>query len=127
MNIAPITSATAALAAVALVALSVPVSAQRFRAKVSLGHGRDKDLECRIRAQANFVEYTPLTLIVMGLAEANGAPTIAVCLLAAALLLGRVAHALGMLGGPLRARQVGILLTWIALLGGAGLLAFRLV
>lgn len=127
MTIAPITSATAALAAVALVGLSAPISAQRFRAKVSLGHGADKALECRIRTQANFVEYTPLILIVMGLAEANGAPATAMWALAAALVLGRAAHAFGMLGGPLRARQLGILLTWLALLGGAGVLAWRLI
>ena len=127
MIIAPITSAVAALAAVALVGLSVPISAQRFKAKVSLGHGRDKDLECRIRTQANFVEYTPMTLIVMGLAEANGAPAAAVWAIAAAVVVGRAAHAFGMLSGALHPRQLGILLTWVALLGAAGVLASRLV
>lgn len=127
MIVAPITSALATLAAVALVGLSVPISAQRFKAKVSLGHGRDKDLECRVRAQANFVEYVPLTLIVLGLAEAGGASTTAITIIAAAVVLGRAAHAWGMLGGPLRARQLGILLTWGALLGAAVILGLRLI
>lgn len=127
MIVAPITSGLAALAAVALVALSVPVSAQRFRAKVSLGHGRDKALEARVRTQANFVEYVPLTLIVLGLAEAGGAPTPAVWAIAVAVALGRAAHAYGILAGALRPRQLGILLTWGALLGAAVALALRLL
>jgi uncharacterized protein len=127
MIVAPITSALATLGAVALVALSIPVSMRRFQAKIPIGHGRDKVLEYRSRAQANFVEYVPAALIVLALAEANGAPALWVAACGGALVVGRAVHAYGMLaGGKVRPRQLGMLLTWGALLAGAAALVSRL-
>ena len=123
----PITSGLCALSAIGLVALSVPITLRRFQEHIPVGFGRDQVLHARIRAQANFVEYVPLALITLGLAEAAGAPQTLLVAIAAALALGRVLHALGMWRGlsvPLRAS--GMLLTWGALAASGLALAWRL-
>lgn len=125
MVLAPVTSALCAASALALVGLSVPVSMRRFSARVLLGDGQDKVLLARIRAQANFVEYVPVALIVIGLAEVNGSAAWLVWTCAVSLALGRAIHAFGMLtGARSKPRAVGMTLTWLALLlGAAGLAA----
>lgn len=128
MVLAPVTSALAAVSALALVGLSFPVSMRRFKARVLLGDGRDQVLLARIRAQANFVEYVPVALIVIGLAEVNGAAAWLVWTCAGSLLLGRAIHAVGMLtGAQTKPRAAGMTLTWLALVLGAAGLAERLV
>mgnify|MGYP001297428748 CR=1 FL=1 len=53
------------LSALPLVVLSLLVVRERGRARVSLGDGGDAQLQKAIRAQGNFVEYTPLALLVI--------------------------------------------------------------
>lgn len=128
MVLAPITSVLAAASALALVGLSIPVSMRRFSAKVLLGDGRDQVLLARIRAQANFVEYVPAALIVIGLAEVNGARAWVVWTCAVSLVVGRAIHAFGMLtGAQSKPRAAGMTLTWLALVLGAGGLAGQLL
>jgi uncharacterized membrane protein YecN with MAPEG domain len=124
----PITAGACVVCALGLVMLSIPVTARRFAARVPLGYGRDKVLEARARAQANFVEYVPMTLLTLGAAEANGAPSWAIWACAIGLLLGRALHAAGMYAGPslLRLRQGGMLLTWSTLVAAALALALTL-
>ena len=112
-----------------LVALSAGVIRQRARARVSLGDGGDAGLIRWMRAQGNFGEYVPMALLLMALAEAQGAPEVALHGLGGALLLGRALHAWGMVSGrdlhP--ARGAGMVLTFaVLILGGAGLLAHGL-
>jgi uncharacterized membrane protein YecN with MAPEG domain len=124
----PITAGACVVCALGLVMLSIPVTARRFAARVSLGYGRDKVLETRVRAQANFVEYVPMTLVTLGAAEANGAPSWAIWSCAVGLVLGRALHAAGMYSGPsLRLRQGGMLLTWSTLVGAALALTLSLI
>lgn len=118
----PVTSMLGALAALALVLLSFPVSLRRIKARVSLGDGGDAILHRRIRAQANFVEYAPIGLILLGLVELSGADTRVVWTLAAALILGRLLHAFGMLRDVLPPRMAGMILTYAALVTGAAVL-----
>jgi uncharacterized membrane protein YecN with MAPEG domain len=128
MVVLPITSGLCALSAVGLVALSAPITVRRFRERIPVGFGRDQVLHARIRAQANFIEYVPLALLTLGLAEAAGAPRGLVIGCAVALALGRVLHAAGMWRGlsvPLRAS--GMLLTWGALATSGLALGWRLV
>jgi len=124
----PVTSSLCALSTLGLVALSVPITMRRFRERIPVGFGRDQVLHARIRAQANFIEYVPLALVTLGLAEASGAPRSLLIGCAAALALGRVLHAVGMWRGlsvPLRAS--GMLLTWGALAASGLALGWRLV
>ena len=118
------------LGALLLVALSGLVIRERARARVSLGDGGDRRLEKAIRMQGNYVEYAPMGLLVIVLAEAQGAPALAVHTLGALLMTGRGLHAWGMMAArdlhP--ARGLGMVMTFAALaLGGAGLLAHALI
>ncbi|MFT4251761.1 MAG: MAPEG family protein [Caulobacter sp.] len=121
MSFLPITSVLCVASVVGLVVLSVPVAKRRFSAGITLGEGGDPVLVGRMRAHGNFIEYMPLGLIAVGLAEAEGAPTALVLASAIALGTGRLVHAIGMLtGAKVPPRAIGMVLTWLGLLGAAG-------
>lgn len=122
----PITSTFAAIAAAALVALSLPVSLRRMKTRIASAMDGDESLARRIRAQGNFIEYAPLALIVLGLAEANAVAAGLLWALGAVLAAGRTAHAFGMLRGSTPLRAVGMVLTYTTLLVGAGALPTRI-
>lgn len=46
--------------------LSLRTSLERRRAKVSLGDGGDPGLQGAIRAHGNFIEYVPISLLLIG-------------------------------------------------------------
>lgn len=118
----PITTMIAALAAVSLVALSLPVSLRRMKVATDIGMGSDPALLRRIRAQGNFIEYVPLGLIVLALAEYRGVATNLVWSVAGLLVAGRLLHATGMLIARTPVRAAGMVATYSALLVGAGAL-----
>ena len=96
MQTLPITLTIAGALALIALWLSARVSRLRMRDKVSIGDGGNLTIVTRMRAHANFVEYAPLFLILLGLVElARGSQT---WLWATAILfvLGRLAHAFGM-------------------------------
>ncbi len=120
----PITLASAGAAAILNVWIATRVGGARSKAKVSIGDGGDAALTARMRAHANFVEYTPFVLILIGLIEFNiGSPTW-LAVVSAVYLLGRIAHPLGMDGLP-RARMIGTLTT-LLILAGLGIYALVL-
>ena len=85
----------AALLALLYLVLAAQVIRARYRTKTALGSGNDPGRERAIRAHANFAEYVPLTLILLILAELQGAWPWLLHLLGAALLAGRAVHAYG--------------------------------
>ncbi len=91
----------------------------RRAGKVLVGDGNNPLLTCRMRAQANFAEYTPFVLILMALIEISGGPKSWLWGIGIVYLLARIVHAFGMDGrtkaSPLR--SVGALVTWLVLLG----------
>jgi uncharacterized membrane protein YecN with MAPEG domain len=93
--------------------LSWRVIMYRRANSISLGDADDKDLRKRMRAQANFVEYTPLALLLMVMTEMQGAPALALHMMGLALLAGRVLHAYGFASTPQKIifRQIGMVLT----------------
>ncbi len=102
-----------------LLVLSYLVSRQRLRHKVSTGDGGIPALTGAIRAQANFVEYVPLALLLILLTELSGQGQWQVHALGVALVVGRALHAYGLStrpGGKSFGRMAGILLTWIVIL-----------
>jgi len=110
------------LHALLLIALSWNVVRLRQRHEVGIGTGSVHALERAVRVQANFCEYVPLALLLLALIEfGSNVPAWALHVLGLALLVGRVAHALGLSrsAGASRARVVGTLLTWIVLVLGA--------
>lgn len=121
-----LTALYAGLLGLMLIALAVHTIRARMRAKVSLGDGGDPALSQAIRAHGNFTEYAPMGLILLALAEAQGAPALALHLLGGALVLGRAAHAWGMTRpNPLHpARGLGMMLTFAAIgIAALGLIA----
>lgn len=118
----PITSLVAALAAVSLVALSLPVSMRRMKVGTEIGMGDDPALLRRIRAQGNFIEYVPLGLILLALAEYRAVAAGLLWAIAGLLVVGRLLHATGILSGSTPLRAAGMMATYGALLVGAGAL-----
>ncbi len=115
-----VTLHAAGLLGVMFVILSVLVVAGRTSGKVLLGDGTTSgeasDLLISIRSHANFAEYVPMTLLVIGLVELRSGPTLMVKLLAGALVLARVLHPIGMrMQGTNPFRAAGFLLTIIVL------------
>lgn len=117
-----ITGLYAALCALLILALSFRIVGLRRRLKVGIGDGGDAGLARAIRAQANAIEYVPLMLVMLLVAENNGAGVVFVHACGAGLVLARVLHAVGLSGsaGTSFGRFWGTLVTWIVLLVLAG-------
>ena len=109
-----ITPIYAGLIGLLFVWLSLRVIGRRQAARVSVGDGEDKELIKRIRAHSNCAEYAPLALLLLAMAELQGAPGWVVHLLGLALLAGRVSHAVGFGRTPqiVALRKAGMLLTF---------------
>ncbi|WP_417529924.1 MAPEG family protein [Marinobacter lipolyticus] len=123
--IVPVTAVFAAITGLLLLVLSTHVVRYRLKYQKGMGVTDDRDFEAAVRAHANLVEYAPLGLIMLGLAELNGVPGYLVYWSGMALVVGRVLHAWGMIsgrGGTHKARMAGIALTWLAILVTALLL-----
>ena len=89
----------------------------------SLGDGGNPMLLRRIRGHANFAEYVPLILVLMGFLELSGLPGWVLHVLGATLLAGRLLHgyALSFTQHFLFGRTAGIFLTFVSLLVAGGL------
>jgi hypothetical protein len=112
-----VTLTTAGLCGLILMALSVRVIQVRGSAKVSLGDGGDPLLLSRIRAHANFAEYVPIILILMGLIESFDANRTLLGVLGGGLVLSRIVQAIGMgMPAPNPSRIVGTATTFIILI-----------
>ncbi|WP_412506464.1 MAPEG family protein [Roseovarius sp. SYSU LYC5161] len=88
----PITSIAALLNGGLLLALTARVIFYRRRNSVILGDNGDRALTKAIRGQANAAEQMPMALILCALAEAQGAPILALAVTAALFTLGRYMH-----------------------------------
>jgi uncharacterized membrane protein YecN with MAPEG domain len=120
----PITLGTAGILGIFYVAISFRVTAARWKAKVSVGEDSPQPaafgtetavspLRIAIRSHANFAEYVPIALILLGGIEAAGANRTLCLILAAMLILGRLAHPIGMARkAPNPFRAGGAMLTW---------------
>ena len=110
------TAVYAALLALVYLGLSGWVMGSRLSGNVLFGDGGDESMLKRVRSHANFSEYVPLALILVGLLEAGGGSHGLVQGLLIALLVGRILHPIGMFAAPNSPRQFacrggGILLT----------------
>ena len=111
--------------ALALTILLIGLSANviRFRRgnRIPLGDAGNSDLMGRVRAQGNFVEYAPMGLMLLLLAELAGTQAIWLHAVGACLLTGRLVHAYHMTFAPKKyvLRPIGIVLTFTALCAAA--------
>ena len=126
--IVPVTGVFAAVIGILLLVLSAQVVRFRLKYKKGLGITDDRDFEAAVRAHANLVEYAPVGLIMLAIAELNGVASGLIYWTGMALVVGRVLHAFGMIngrGGTHWARMIGILLTWLSILVAALLLLWN--
>lgn len=121
MTTLPITLTIAGAAAIMNVWLGLRVSQLRRRHGISIGDGGKADIAARMRAHANYVEYTPFFLILLAIVELARGSEAWLWLAAILFILGRLAHPLGMdRPGANLLRIVGIATTWLSLLALAG-------
>lgn len=91
-----VTLTTAALAGLLNLWLASRLILARVKHKVLLGDGGQPGMAARMRAHANFVEYTPFVLILMGLIELSGGRRDVLWGIGGVYLVVRVMHAVGM-------------------------------
>ena len=82
------------------------VTQMRAGLKVSIGDAGNPALHERIRQHGNFIEWTAMVLLLMIIAEGNGAGALWLHIAGGLLLVGRLAHPFGLKadnpGHPLR-------------------------
>lgn len=105
--------------ALILLLLTWAVIRIRRRDGVVLGDNDDRVLTKAIRGQANAAEQIPMAIIMLALAEIQGAPPMFIGVLAAVLIIGRGLHGIyfAVPGINWRLRFYGMLLTLIAQTG----------
>lgn len=111
----------AALCTLLVLFLAGRVMAYRVKFKVGLGDGGHGELNRRVRAHANAVEYLPLALLLLGGMELNGYPDAAIHGFGATLLVSRLLHAWGLSrsAGSSPGRFLGTLLTLLLMIAMA--------
>ncbi len=116
-----ITLISASLLGLLLIHLSVRVSKNRQRAKVSIGDGGDEMLANAIRAHGNLTEFAPFFLILLGLLEFREVNPVLLLVLASAFVVGRFMHGLtfGRFEGLNPFRFWGTVLSWLAILAAS--------
>lgn len=128
----PVTLVTASLLALFYVYLSLVVVSFRRATKVSLGTSKDNigrgedpkvaPLLTASRTHANFAEYVPFAVILLGLLEMQGFRQEIIIGLAAALVLARLTHWIGMwMTAPNLFRALGVMLQWLVYIAQGGL------
>ncbi len=109
--------------------LGIRVSVLRAKYKLSVGDGDHLDLRKAVRVFGNFIEWVPITLIALGAAETLGAPSLFIHIVGIGLLVGRLAHIVGL--DPVKAsaplRGVGATLTWLAVLASGGYTLYAVI
>jgi uncharacterized protein len=116
----------AALLSLLFVALGIRTIRLRRRLKIGIGDAGNEQLLRAMRAHSNFAEYVPLTLLLIFLAEAQGAHPLLVHALGLCLVCGRLSHAWGVSNTRenFTWRVAGMALTFTTLLTAATCLLY---
>jgi len=122
-----VTGLYAGILAVMMFVLAYMTSARRREAKINLGTGDDEIMERRSRAFGNFTEFVPMLILLMAIFELQGYPTVYVHILGVVTVIGRLFHALGMMGKftIINGRFAGSVLTYFSLLLAGGFLLYN--
>lgn len=99
--------------------LSANVIRQRVKTQTLLGEGGNDDMLRAIRAHGNFMEYVPITLILMALIEISGGDETWLRVIGGVTVLARIIHAAAMTntGFERIGRPLATLPTLLILLG----------
>ena len=117
-----VTMIAAGILALVLLALAGYVIAGRVTFKIGIGDGGNEAMRRRIRAQANFIEYVPMALILLILVETESiGPYWLAAAMGVTLVIARIWHAQGLLSssGTSVGRFMGTNLTMMVILVGA--------
>lgn len=125
-----LTAFYAAVLGLIFAGLSGWVVAGRGKHRIIHGDGGNNTLNRRIRAHANFAEYVPLILLLVGLLEASGASHFTVRALLVPLVIARVLHPIGMVAPENSVQQYacrapGAVITFVVLIAVSILLVIR--
>ena len=90
-----ITGLYAGILGLMAIVLAFVAGRMRGQTKVSIGDGGNPELLLAMRRHANFIEFVPLTLILIAIIEMNGAPALAIHALGAGCVAFRISHAVG--------------------------------
>ena len=118
MPLLPITATYGALLGFLLLYLAYGVIQQRQHHKSGLGHAHP-DILISGRIHANATEYIPITLILLGLAELNGAPNMLLHGIGFTFIMARLMHAWGFKkskGASHFGRYWGMVITFMCIL-----------
>lgn len=113
--------------ALLLLTLAFNVSLVRRRLEISHGDGGQPALQRAIRAHANGVEYTPLYALLVLALSLQLTTDLALAIAVLGFTLGRVMHALGMIGRVRLLRFWGAIVTYLWMAGAIVLLGWELV
>ena len=115
----PVTLTTLGGAGLISLWLAIRTGMVRRPSRIMIGDGGNDRLQARMRAQANFVEYAPFVLMLIGAIELTEGTSLWLWFVSALFLLARIIHPFGMdaPGGNGRARPLGFVLTALILLG----------
>ena len=117
--ILPIALSAAGAAAIINLWLAIRVGQVRTKEKVSIGDGGNENVIRRMRAHANFTEFTPFILILIALIELATGTSTWLWIISSLFLVGRLLHAFGM-DGFMPGRMIGTIVTMLSLLGLGG-------
>jgi len=111
----------AGLLALLFVVLSVRTLRMRRRLRIAIGDGSDQQMLRAMRVHSNFAEYVPFSLLLLYLVEETGASPAYMHALGAALLIGRLLHAIGVsqVDEKYGFRIAGMALTFTVLIAAA--------
>jgi uncharacterized membrane protein YecN with MAPEG domain len=109
-----------ALSCLILSKLSINVIKLRRQGKISFGDDGDRTLMRRIRAQGNFIEYTPiflLSLIAIEWLSIENIPYyfLYINIVGALFIVGRILHAISLYEKKIMHRKTGMIITFFAL------------
>jgi len=122
-----ITGIYASLLTLLLMVLGARVSILRLNTGISLLDGGNKPLAERMRQHANLAESLPMAILLMGIAEVQGASSTYLHAMGLILLVSRLVHPFGIShdNGKLIARPLAATGTAVALLMGIGFILWR--
>ena len=109
-----------ALSCLILSKLSINIIKLRRQNKVSFGDDGDRTLMRRIRAQANFIEYTPIFLLSLIGIEWLAVENIPyyflyINIVGSLFIIGRILHALSLYEKKVMHRKTGMIITFVSL------------
>ena len=109
-----------ALSCLILSKLSMNVIKLRRQGKISLGDDGDRTLMRRIRAQGNFIEYTPIFLLSLIAIEWLAIENIPyyflyINIVGSLFIIGRILHALSLYEKKIMHRKTGMIITFVTL------------